>query len=72
MTGAYVYTHTRPPVHAVLHAEILLPNPSRRGNIRAECEMRVQRVEQDLGGSKRVGYAGKFSRLTLRVSSDSP
>ncbi len=72
VTGAYVYTDTRPPLNAVLHAEILLPRASGRGDIRAECEMYVQRVELDLRGSRRAGFAGKFSRLTLPVSSDSP
>ena len=72
VTGAYVYTHTRPPMNAVLHAEILLPRASGRGDIRAECEMHVRRVDQDLRGSRRAGFAGKISRLTLPVSSDSP
>ena len=65
MTGAYVYTHTCPPVHAVLRTEILLPGIGDREDIRAECEMKVQRVEQDLRGHRRFGFAGKMARLTL-------
>jgi hypothetical protein len=73
VAGVYVYTQTRPPMNAVLHTEILLPKASGRGDIRAECEMRVQRVEQqDLRGSRRSGFAGEASRLKIPMSSDSP
>jgi hypothetical protein len=54
-TGAYVYTHTCPPVHAVLRTEILLPGIWDREEIRAECEMKVcnawSRIYVDIEGS---------------------
>ena len=65
ITGVYVYTQTCPPVQAVLRTEILLPGIWDRKDIRAECEMKVHRVEQDLRGPRRFGFAGKMARLTL-------
>ena len=66
-TGAYVYTQTRPPVQALLRTEILLPGIWDCEDIRAECEMKVQRVEQDLRGPRRFGFAGKMASLTLHA-----
>ncbi len=64
-SGAYVLTVARPPMHAVLQLEILLPRPSGKGETRIKGRMVVLRVDGERGSRGESGFAGEASHLSF-------
>jgi hypothetical protein len=73
MAGAFILTGTCPPPNALVKMEVLLPLSDGTSKAKMRADMTVLRVDQDLAGSTRSGFAavGKgflLSTFTERAS----
>jgi hypothetical protein len=73
IAGAFIVTATCPPPNAAVKMEVLLPLSDGTSKAQMRADMTVLRMDQDLAGSTRSGFAavGKgfiLSTVTERVS----
>jgi hypothetical protein len=69
VAGVFVLTATCPPVHSVVHAEVLLPPSDGGSKTTMKADMKVLRVEHDIGGDNRSGFSAVGNGFALRAIS---
>jgi hypothetical protein len=69
VAGAFVLTPTCPPPNAAVQMEVLLPLLEGVSKARMKADMTVLRVEHNIVGNKRSGFAAVGKGFSLRTLS---